>query len=730
MLLPSDQGAPKFAAAEFVVADCLRELRYPPKILVSECADEHRILWNPGAYSGLWRESPHDMRFAERAMDGLHADSPYREVVVMGPAQTGKSEVGNNWQLHTVIYDQADMMFVMPDRTSIDQYVKTQWDKMTEHCPSLADRLLGGASADTINLKQFRGCSFFFQWPSGPTFRAKPVSRGRLDDYDDIPQDVGAGAGGKGGQGSPLALMLGRGGSFSAYGGSKVYANSTPKLGARRGIEALVSAGTDERWYVDCLACEQPFILDTEEVLRFDSTGTPAEAAASAEVLCPHPDCGGSHRQKDKAALMRSGRWVGNGETAVSRRDNPAGKEGELLPNSRLSQRWDGLMGFRRWSEMAEQWRSAELKFENEQDETELVTFWQTVIGKNYTPRGSGKARVTEDELIKRARASGHRFGVVPAEARCLIMAVDQAINRFEVAAWAFGPGFRAWLVDRFSIVNCGDEPLRPFTRPEHFSVLHGRVLSKRYPVEGGTPDQLVKVFGTGIDTGGMDGATDNAFEWWHSMVKGDVGSGRAPVPATAITLYKGGNKIDGKLLPPPKVDAKRQMKGAPPCELFVPNANRIKSMADVGLQRSDGGPGSIVFPCDENREGDLIAAPYIAEMTAETLEGEQWVRPQGVPNETLDLYVIARTVLLRFGGHDHSLGWVPGWARPPKDLAAKPEDQRRRESDEASMRMVLREEQRESRPEERPTEQKGASIQRTVRSSLPSRPRVRVRVR
>jgi hypothetical protein len=35
---------------------------------------------------------------------------------------------------------------------------------------------------------------------------------------------------------------------------------------------------------------------------------------------------------------------------------------------------------------------------------------------------------------------------------------------------------------------------------------------------------------------------------------------------------------------------------------------NRLKDMADVGLRRDDGGPGSIVFPGDVDEHGELVA--------------------------------------------------------------------------------------------------------------------------
>src|SRR5688500_11658870 len=112
--------APAFASARAVVADALADLRFPEKVAVSEAARRHRVLVNPGAYSGPWSDSPHDMRFLDRPMDALGADSPYREVAVMGPSQVGKSEVGNNWQLHSVLYDPADMLFVAPSKDLIN----------------------------------------------------------------------------------------------------------------------------------------------------------------------------------------------------------------------------------------------------------------------------------------------------------------------------------------------------------------------------------------------------------------------------------------------------------------------------------------------------------------------------------------------------------------------------------------------------------------------------------
>ena len=664
-----------FADPEMLVASCLAELRFPERVAPSIAARRHRQLNNPGAYSGPWGEGPYFVAHLDRPLDCLGVDSPYREVAVMGPAQTGKSEIGNNWQLHAVIYDPTDMLFVMPDRTGIDQYVKTQFDKMVElavyadgRAGALQDRML----QDTINLKQFRGADLFFLWPGGPTFRSRPIPRGRADDVDDFAPDIA-------GQGDVASLLRGRMGAFSAYGNTMLYLNSTPKLGKNGGIEALVSGGTDERLWVDCLMCGKPFAL-YGECLEFERQGNKEDAGASAAVLCPDPACGGVHLQREKRPLLDTYRWVGRGETALPRCEDPRGKDGDLMVNRRASFRLDGLFGFRPWSEIAELGREAEIALEYEQDDAKLKAWDQTVIGRNYVARDQGEAPITEDELVRRAKASPYAMREVPPGVHVLIASVDQQGNRFEVAIWGFGDDFRAWLIDRFALVaTIGEDgrqrPLAPSRRLEDWAVLHAQVMSRSYQMAGAQHLRM-KLFNTIVDTGGGgqadDIATDNAFAWWHSMVAGDKMSGRAALPATAITLVKGGNKPRAKTLPPPTIDAKRQIKGLPQAELYVPNVNRIKGILNRRLNRKEDGAGYIAFPHDLPGVRPDDRPNYFAELRAETKVGELWVREPHTNNETWDLYVYAYTVLLRFGGGEASMAWVPDWARPPKNAPQK----------------------------------------------------------
>jgi phage terminase large subunit GpA-like protein len=652
---------PRFADARVAVRRAFREVLFPEKLTVLEAANKHRNLRNPGGYSGSWKDSPESDDHLDDPMNALAMSDPCTIVAVIGPSQTGKSEIGNNWQVHSVLYDPADIGFWLCDKNLIHSYVTTQIDKLLDECPDVKARQQAGASADNIHLKQFKGCDWHFLWPTGPNFRARPFSRGRLDDYDDFDDDIG-------GQGDAVSLFKGRTNSFLSY-GWKLYVNSSPKKGAKKGIEPLVAGGTSKKRWVDCLHCSEPFQL-CHERLSFDRSGTVVEARNSACVVCP--TCGGVHVQTDKPMLLATGRWIGKGETAVSlSTGSNGGKVGELEPNTVDSYWFEGIFGFAPWPDLAERERQAELAFEEHQDEEPLRAYWNTQVGRNYVSKSSGDAPVSEDALIERAKASTYRMGEVPDGVVALTATVDLGQDRFSVLVAGHGVGNRAWIIDRFDILTLDDgiTKLDPFRRREHWAVLYEKVLRRTYPLQR-DPSLRMRILNTGVDTGGQDDATDNAYDWWGDMMTGDRRSGRPALPATVITLLKGGNRPKGRLLPPPTVDAKRQMDGAPECELWVPNVNRLKDMLDYRLRRPEPGASFVALPREfGERPGDR----FVKELRAEEKVEGQWQKGEGVRNETWDLLVYSLAVMLRLVGLDQNLTKVPLWARPPRPTGPTP---------------------------------------------------------
>lgn len=632
-----------FASPAAIVAGALAQLACPEPLTVSDTAERYGLVRDGGGQFRSWTfdRAP----YLRRPMDCLALESGYSLVAVMGPSQCGKSQIGNNWFIYSVLVDEGSTIFLGPDREIQRSYVTSEINPLIDNIRELRARLLDTPSANNIFQKDFHGASLFVVWPVKSQLRARPVPRFRVDDYDAVPEDIE-------GEGNALMLLSGRQIAFEDF--NVGYVNSSPALGPLRGIEALVAGGTDERWHVDCGRCDATFRLDFDECLTFDHEGTPADARESAVVVCPVNGC--VIEPKHKQELNATGRWLGADQALA----DDGAVAGELRDVATASFRFDGLMGFASWGRLAELARSAELTYERAQDEFELRAFYQSHVGKNYVSRVSGEAPVDIDELELRVEGSDYELGTVPAWCIAVTAAVDIQRTSFEVLVVGWGEGWRSARVDRFAIMALDDGETRidPGGRAEHWETLLERVIWRRYPVAG-KPDLSIPILCTAIDTGGLEGVTDNAFGFWALAVKKGV-------PPTGITLIKGGNKPNARLLPAPTIDAKRKgVPGLPDPELFVPNVNRIKDTVDARLRRREPGSGYMDYPRGFKRE-------YLEETTAETKVDGIWTRPRHVRNETLDLEVYNYVNMVRLGGSDSSLAWVPTWARARPGIKAK----------------------------------------------------------
>jgi len=636
---------PSFTAASEVVGRIAAMLRVPPSVTVSEAALRHRILRNPGG--GFTGRYSFDMApYLRRIHDCLATDGGNNAVAVMGPGQCGKSDIGNNWFLHTAIYDPADVIFLAPDKSIMRDYVVSQINQMIRTSPELHELLLETPSADNIFSKQFRGCTWFFIWPVSSQMRARPIPRVRVDDYDEIPEDID-------GQGTALMLLSARQTAFEGH--DMTYVNSSPALGPKRGIEALVASGTDERWHVPCRHCGDYFVLDFEHQLRFKRDGSPAEAKFSAAVICP--ECGGVMTQADKREMMAAGVWAGADQTVKA----DGTLDGRARETNIVSFRIDGLMGLGSWGRLAELWRRADLAFEVRQDEADLVAFYNARIGMNYISRLAEATAIEPSDLA--ARADHYKLGEVPEGVEVLTAAVDVQVNRFEIMVVGWKTGLESFIVDRFALtqVEMGGDRIDPARYPEHWALLLRYVLWRRYPIAG-APGKSLAICNTAIDTGGQEGVSDNAVKFWYT-------ARRVGVPDATITMIKGGMNLKAKLLSAPtylELDSRgRPRRGGP--KLYVINVNQAKDILNARLARQTPGAGYIHFAADMPNE-------YLEELTAEEKQKGRWVKTKP-RNETLDLAAYNIAALVRHGGERADLAWVPAWARvsdtPAPDVRA-----------------------------------------------------------
>jgi phage terminase large subunit GpA-like protein len=176
-------------------------------------------------------------------------------------------------------------------------------------------------------------------------------------------------------------------------------------------------------------------------------------------------------------------------------------------------------------------------------------------------------------------------------------------------------------------------------------------------------------------------------------------------VHPSRITLIKGGNNPNGKLMPPAQF-ADQKLKGGPKrnsARLWMPNVHALKNILDARLRREKPGPGYVHLPGELELE-------HVEEITAEQLEKGKWKKIRA-RNETLDILIYAIASLLRppFAGSRSDMKWVPKDFRVPDQAQselpvedAKPRLKRKAEP-KPSADPSAREEKAEPRPRRSP---------------------------
>lgn len=621
-LPPFETGAQLFARLAHL---------YLPKerLTVSEWAERFIPHYDPMA-----------LPYLAEIMDAL-SDPETVEVGDMGPAQAGKSMIGEAWMGWTIDRSADPFLMVQPDKAAAEAFVKLRINELIRSVPVLRNALLPDSSADNMHLKLFKGMYVGAAWPVKSQLRQRPYCNVWADDFDAMPEDIE-------GEGGLLGLLSGRQTTFE--GRETKLVSSSPAIEGG-GIEAFIEGGTDERLHPRCPSCGERWAVDFRRDLKFDR-GSPDEAAESAHVVCGTHGC----------LLDPDARF----ELLRSCADLPS--RGFVATNREASKyrrtfRRDGLMAMTSWSKLARDLREAEIAWEDRQDESLLRSFHNVKGGKNYRSQLSGEKPIEAKELAKR-REPGWRIGTVPRGVKVLQVVVDVQHDRFEVAIIGFAAGRETWLVDRFAItvLDDGITGVQPFVHKEHWKALLPLFDRKVPLVEGAKvnidrgeviePGRIIghaPVLGVAVDTGGSDKSGDQATEGAKFFFAAALALG---VHERRITLLKGGSKVTAQLMPPGQF-ADQKVKGGAKrrsARLWIPNVHKIKNIIDARLRRKQPGPGYIHLP------GDL-SIEYVEEIASEELVDGKW-KKRRTRNETWDHLVYGEAALLR-----------PGYAQSRPDM-------------------------------------------------------------
>lgn len=650
-----------FARIDDVIHGVAELVRPPRRMRPSEAAAAY--LRNE---KGAW--SPQLAPMMVEPLD-LLAGRDYTGIIFVGPQRTGKTfgliHAGITW---IVTCAPGDTLVGHMSQDTARDFSRMEVDRVIRYSPELEARLSLRARDDNTFDKFFRsGMVLKLGWPALSQVSAKTLKYAMWTDYDRPENRDNIG-----GEGPLWNLLHKRVQTYMSRG--KALAESSPgdpyddptwvprsahEAPPARGILELYNRGTRARWYWPCLHCggywePKPGVAvfgvpSHEEVEKLVVAEDPMTLAARfAKAICPH--CGALHEMEQRREMNSRGRWVHEGQT-IDANGNVAG---DRRPTPYASY-WVGgaAAPYQRWDSMLYEYFQAVQTYVRTGDEGPLQTTTSSDQGAAYLPLAAGKRR-TPEELV--ARQESWERGTVPVGVRFLTAAVDVQAHRFVVQVHGWGVALESWLIERFSITASnrpeGDRfaGVDPAAYAEDWNVLIDRVLERRYRAGELELQPLITL----CDSGGREGVTDKAYDFWRTM--------RAKGWGTRFMLVKGVGNLNAPRVQRTFPDArarKDRKAGRGDVPVWLLNVNVLKDGVAGDLARLVPGPGYVHLP-------DWVDQDYFNELTAETRAAKGWERENShAPNEAFDLHAYNRAACIILQAE--AIDWTkpPSWAAP-----------------------------------------------------------------
>lgn len=648
-----------FKSINEIVMSCADMLRPPERITVSESAAKYRYVNSPGAYVGPWLNST--TPYMRDPMD-VFASTMFTGIIFVGPAQCAKTDgLIINTVLYSIIVDPMDTMIVCPTNTAARDFSMRRIDRLNRYSDQVGKLMMPGSSNDNTFDKQYRnGMILSLSWPTPTELAGKPIGRVLLTDRDRMPDDVD-------GDGEPFDLAEKRTTTFKSNGMTLAESSPSreitdPKWIAKTpheappctGIIGLYNRGDRRRWYWPCPHCDHYFEGKFEHIKYERREGmSPLEVAETARMECPacsymiHPD--------ERYEMNNWGIWLKDGE-ALDR----FGKRFGRGVHSMIASFW--LRGvaaaFVTWKKLVFMYLNAIEEYERTGTEESLKKFYNNDLGEPYVSKATMDIRLPET-LKARAERLGDRE--VPENVRFLVATIDVQKNMWVVQVMGILPGapFDMTLIDRFDVrkskrLDDQGDPLwvKPHTYLEDWDELIEHVMMKEYPLADGS-GRMMSIKMTACDSGGKEGVTTKAYDFWRSLVKRGLhqrfvllkGDPKPGQPRTRVSYPDASRK-----------DSKSGARGDVPV-LFL-NSNVLKDDLDGRLDSIEPGKGMVRFP-------NWLDDTFFGELCAEIRTAKGWERTGTARNEAWDLTYYCIGLCVSQFVRVESLDWnnPPAWA-------------------------------------------------------------------
>ncbi|MTK12694.1 MAG: phage terminase large subunit family protein [Clostridiaceae bacterium] len=649
----------QFASAAGLLAEVFDALLPPDRQSVAEFAAEHRWLANEGGgYVGRW---DHDMvPYLVEPMECL-TSLDHLTVAVVGPGQSAKTSIAENWLLKSVSNDPGKFLWYMQTDQVLEAFVKDRINPLIAGHEAMKSAQGLRPIDDSLHFKGFRSMSVQFLAATRSNLISKAAPRIIADEIDAYSASLG----------DVKTLLDVRRQTYGAESMLLTVSHPDRAQGSdpanwKEGIMSLWADSDRRVWYWQCPHCgaySSPAPTAARVMtLEYDPDGSLDEVAASAHLLCPVNGCVIDDR--DRRAMNRTGRWVGEGQEIAE--DGTV--TGELVKH-KTAGFWilgvmspfiiGGIGGLARARVKAE--RDLEVTGEEKTLREVMAKQW----GIPYSPNRK-VGSIDANTLAERARGeTSVPLGRVPEWVRFLTVATDCQSSHFE---WLV----RGWGISGESCVLQTEKmPANPAASPEDWDRLYDEVLTRGWPLADRTA-RLMLPRGAGFDLNGPPGTSAQAYAAWRrwrakpgSKVRkyGQI-AGR---DLWSILPTQGADGFNAPRLAVAYPDTSRKAskfaRGEVPVARFNPNL--FKDDLSGQLLVAEAGPLYVHCPAGlrSRQEPHVWFEQLVAEVR--DLRG-RWQKPHsGVRNEALDLMVMTHVI-----AHLHGLSRI-NWDKPPPWAAA-----------------------------------------------------------
>ena len=384
-------------------------LKPPPKLTVSEWADEYRRLSSESsAEPGRWLTARAE--YQRGIMDAV-SDPGVHTVIVMSSAQVGKTEVLNNVVGFHIHQDPAPILLIQPTLEMAQTWSKDRLAPMLRDSPELRGKVKDPRpknSQNTMLHKTFPGGHITMAGSNSPaSLASRPVRIVLFDEVDRYPPSAGT-------EGDPVNLGRKR---TATFWNRTVFLTSTPTVKGVSRIELEFSQSDQRYFFVPCPHCDHFQRLVWAQVV-WDKTEEGENLPDTAHYVCEK--CGAMWTEIQRQVAVKRGVWRATAQSE--------GKAGFHL--SELYSPWSSLQDVVR-------------AFLDARGNPELLKTWvNTSLGETWEDEGDS----VDQHVLYRRR---ERYEAqVPNDALLLTAGIDVQRDRVEMEVVAWGHGEESWNVD------------------------------------------------------------------------------------------------------------------------------------------------------------------------------------------------------------------------------------------------------------------------------------------